>query len=489
MNTLVIDVGSSSMRGVLFDAAGNICWRCQKEYQPSFISDIQVEQSSDDWLDALLDISRQASSQQVDALSVTCQRSSVLLVDREGNALCPAMMWQDQRSAEMQDLLEDQQTVVAELTGACFNTVYSGPKMAWFIRHQPELVERAYKFCTIADFLIFHLTGQWVTDETYASRTLLMNLRSRQWEPELLKLFHIPEKKLCRIVPPSSVVGTLIEQFAHFSGLPSGLPVITAGGDQQCGALGQGIYRAGRMSLTMGTGAYLVCATPTIPPVLNGDIVYGVHAVPEMYLPEYGLLTCGSVHRWMMRNLFAEQPQNQVGFAYVNDLIAQSPVGANGCMALPFFQGSGSPDWDPNKRGAFVNLRLSTTRADMARSMMEALAYTVSEGEELLQERFGAARQIRISGGLTRCDGFVQLLTDVLNSPLVRDCSETEHTAIGAWLNAAIPLGLYSDYPQADQAAHRHEHCVSVAPVAENAEKYRMLKRDFHALSQVLSRS
>lgn len=181
--------------------------------------------------------------EKIDAISITSQRSSVIPVDENIRPLSNAIMWQDKRTNYICESMENLNDKVFSLCGSRVNPVFSGSKMMWIREERPEIYAKTYKFMVIPDYLIYLMTGRICTDYTYGSRSLLMNIRTHEWDDELLEIFHVEKEKLCELVEPGSVCGHITKAFAEITGCQEGIPVITAGGDQQCGAIGQGVVK------------------------------------------------------------------------------------------------------------------------------------------------------------------------------------------------------------------------------------------------------
>lgn len=460
MHILVIDVGTSSIRGVLYDPQGQELFVHQIGYQVHFFGEIYAEQPASDWANSIVEISREAVTfcesrgLKIGGLSLTCQRSSIIPVDKDGKALRSAIMWQDKRNGEIVAQMQDQVPFVHSLTGARINTVFSGTKMTWFRKNEPELYEKTYKICTIADFIVHEITGQYRTDHTYGARSLLMNIRTRAWDDRLLDLFKVEKDKLCQLVEPGSVIGTVTKDFAQKTGLPAGIPLVSGGGDQQCGALGQGVTGSGKVELTTGTGAFMLGFCDRVPEGLQGNIICGAHAVPGKYVLESSMLACAAMYNWAKRELFPDSDPEQP-FAKINGAVESSPAGANGCLALPYFQGRGTPDWNSAARGAFVGMSLGTTRADMVRAVLEAIALEAKNNIDVMEGYAGSFQEIYIGGGLTHFDAFNQIQADVYQKALFKETGSAEATAYGAWLGAAVALKLMPGYDAAFAARKR----------------------------------
>lgn len=476
MNILVIDVGTSSIRGVLYADSGKQLFVHQIAYQPDFLEGGLVEQDPADWRDTLTEIGQQTAAYcqekgiHVDALSLTCQRSSIIPVDREGTPLRSAIMWQDKRNASIVAELKPLEGKINALTGARINTVFSGTKMTWFRRNQPELYKKTYKICTIADYITFQITGQFRTDHTYGSRSLLMNIRTRNWDQELLDIFEVDREKLCELVQPGSVIGTVTERFAKQTGLPQGIPLITAGGDQQCAALGHGVTGPGTLEITTGTGAFMLGYCSPVPAQLSSGVICGAHAIPGRYVLEVSMLTCAALYNWGKQTLFSEEPEGE--FEEINREVLMSQPGAHGCIALPYFQGRGTPDWNTSATGAFFGLSLGTTRGDLARALLEGIACEVKNNLEGLEAYTGPMEKLYIGGGLTKFQAFNQIQADVYQKPLLRSQDSGEQTALGAWASAAVTLRCYPDYEQALIAQRGKGHYEHYQPTPEHGLVY-----------------
>ncbi len=452
MNILVIDVGTSSMRGILFAPDGSCLFSHRVAYHVTS-SGRYVEEDPSDWTDALQCICAASarSGHRVDALTMTCQRSSVIPVDVNGKPLRKAIMWQDTRNSEIVSELQKYSERISLLTGARLNTVFSGSKITWIHRNEPELYAKTKKFCTIADYLTAYMTGNYVTDETYGSRSLLMGLSSRKWEQELLNYFEVDREKLCSLIAPAGSSGSITEKFSECTGIAAGIPLISAGGDQQCGALGQGIFHPGRMSITFGTSACILKGIHVLPKERKG-ILCGTHSVPGDYVLEGSVLTCGAAMDWLHRTFYQSE-----SYELLNDEILASPPGAHGVTALPNFQGSGTPDWNSSQRGGFLHINLGTSRADLARALLESIVYEIVNNIERMDHLGEFTPSIHIGGGLTKNKALCHIMADASGKPVLCSQEQTEDTAFGAWMNAAVAVGLYSSY---DDAYKRGMHGI-----------------------------
>lgn len=472
MNILVLDVGTSGMRGTLLDDA-SVLYHEQISYGPDYCGNGIVEQNPDDWLAAAEKLcAAAAQAAEVDAVALSCQRSSVIPVGKAGEALTPAIMWQDTRNRELCRDMAAQEGRIRALSGAGINTVFSGGKMAWLRQERPTVYAAAEHLFVIPEYLVFHMTGACVLDHTYGSRSMLMDIRKRIWSSELTELFGVDEHKLGRLVLPSSVAGKVTDAFACRTGLRPEIPVVTCGGDQQCAALGQGVFREGVVSVNLGTGAYLITPVNSVPEEMPAGCWCNASAVPEQYILERSVLTCGSALNWFMREIGRDMDIAQIG-----KTLSASPPGAGGVVALPYFQGHSDPDWNSEGYASFHAMTLSTSREDMLRALLEGICVAVSRSLETMCADIAC---IHVSGGLSRTPEICQLLADVTGRP-VRRIGGDDATTRGAWMSASRCLGQALTWDEAWERIRPPAETLLV-PVAENTALYEKLREKMDVL-------
>lgn len=454
---LSIDIGSTNMKAVLHDVGGSLVHICNRGTRPDYLADKQVQMDAQKLRSRLISLLGESHSYiaaqgiQLSAISVTSQRSSVVPVDAKGNPLAPIIMWHDKRTAPLCDQLREHNDRVFALSGMTISPVYSAVKMLWLKQNLPEVYRKTAKMLGIHDFALFTLCGEFVTDQSLASSTNLLNIHTCQWDQELLDIFAVDRSHLCDLVPPGAICGKTTAELYRQTGIPEGIPVITAGGDQQSGALGQGIIGPGKIKCTTGTGSYLLAYADT--PVIDGQKRFQckVGAIPGTYCLEAGILTSGTVYRWFVEQFYKDAGDGQ-DFDMINQEVMQSPPGANGVLMLPHYEGSGAPHWNPADTGAFYNINLSTSRGDMARAILEAIVLETRENIRLFEKSVGKADRISVAGGMTKFAFYNQLQADILATP-VFTYPNTEATALGAWISAAVTCGLYGSYDKAFQTA------------------------------------
>lgn len=478
---LIIDVGTSSMRGVLYYPNGYSHKIIQETYSPEYLNDNYVEQDPLTFKRALINIVKQSVdvadilATEIIAISLTSQRSSMIALDSECNPLLKAIMWQDKRTLSICSSLSPYENYIYERTGLRLSPVFLGPKIAWLKQNQKDMYIKASKIVTIADYLMCVMTNVLRTDHTYGSRTLLMNLHTLEWDTDLLNLFDIDEDKLCTLGEQGCITGYTTDYFSKLSGLKTGIPIISAGGDQQCSAMGNGVINEGDTQVTTGTGSFIITSSdqPHIDPI--SKVICSVSAVPNKYILESSILTSGTIYNWFNKNFYLNNEAVEYNFDKINFDAESSQPGSNGIILLPHFQGSGSPDWNPNATGLFHGVSLGTKKEDFSRSILEGIAAEIAENLDLLCSYVGKISSIKISGGLTKNNLFNQIQADMYDTSVSLP-SDFETTAFGAWASAAAALGIYNSIPEALEFSNKNKENTIYNPISTNVEIYNRLK-------------
>lgn len=487
MAMLVFDVGTSSMRGVLLNDKAEILCQFQRKYHPTFHTAVHVTQDPQIWRKTLYDITKDVNAwckdhgEEIEMISLTAQRTSIIPVDHQGEALCDAIMWQDKRNIKTCMRLAGFNGQIIRKSGTMVNPVFSGSKMAWLRENEPEIYEKADKIFVVSDYLLYHMTGERKTDRTYASRSHLMNLRTGRWDSILLDIFGIDKNKLNDLIEPGELHGYTTKEFSKITGISTGIPVYSAGGDQQCSALGMGIYKEGDLEVTSGTGAFIIGITEKLPIVILGNPIINYSAVKGKYIVEASILTCSAAFDWFCNNFYKEV-QGDI-YQKIDQEIAESPPGANGCMLLPFFQGRATPQWNPKATASFTNVTLSTTRGDMARALLEGIAYEIRNNLDIVEGQIGKSKEIQIGGGLSRSEEFNQIQADVYGRKVIQ-YKDREAGIIGAWASTMVESKKMPDHQTALSYATKKKDQKIYDPDEKNIEKYQKIRLQMNQLYQ-----
>ncbi len=489
---LVIDVGTSSLKAMLYDRAGKLLSRASQEYHSEFSGNNYVEQSSFTWKSALLASLKQtgeflnARGISVEAIAVTSQRASVIPIDREGEPLHNAIMWQDKRSRpQCAELLRQMDLRdMYRRTGLRVDPYFSVPKMMWLREERPEIYAAAEKLIGVQDYVVYLLTSAYVTDWSQACRTMLMNISSFSWDKDMLKISGVSATKLPELRPPGSTAGSLDTAMAKATGLAAGIPVIVCGGDQQCAALALNILRPGYAEANTGTGSFVIAYSEA--PQFDDECrtLCSAAAVPGKWIAEAGIFNTGSVHRWFKEQFY---PEGEDVYALMNKEATESPVGANGVMMLSHFEGSAAPYWNPLAKGVFFNLSLGTRRSDMVRAILEGIALEIGHNLSLIENLVKDISMVSVAGGLVAFDLFNQIQANAFNKTVIR-YDNSEASSLGALMSASVTLGLHRDYAAAFRAVCCSDPIV-FQPDEVNVTKYRALLQRKNALYQALNQN
>ncbi|MDB5352830.1 MAG: glycerol kinase [Planctomycetota bacterium] len=453
---LAIDQGTTSTRAVVYDRRLRPVGQGQTEVPPTYPKPGWVEHDPKALIQSvgpvvgLAMVDAGISGEQIAAIGITNQRETTVVWDRaSGEAIGPAIVWQDRRTADICDRLRDRREWIAERTGLVLDPYFSATKIAWLLDHIPGARDRASRgeLCagTVDSFLLWYLTGgvRHVTDITNASRTMLMDLKLPRWDEALCDLFGVPIGILPEIIPSSGALG----QTLGLGYLPDGLPIAGIAGDQQASLIGQGCLKAGQAKCTYGTGAFLLAHTgSTRVPSTRGLITTCAATTsgePPQYALEGSVFVAGAAVQWFRDGLKA------VGAAPEISRLYDQGDPESGVLFVPALTGLGAPHWQPEARGTIFGLTRATSVADLARATLEGVAFQVADLVESIEvdlpEPLG---EFRVDGGMARSDPFLQFQADLLGRPVVRS-PQSESTALGAALLAGLGVGLWPDVASA----------------------------------------
>ena len=452
---LAIDQGTTGTTCLVIGQNGRILGRAYREITQHYPAPGWVEHDAHEILDRTVAAAREAISEAgVDpiAIGITNQRETIVVWERAtGRAVHRAIVWQDRRTADRCLALAPQATMIAERTGLVTDPYFSATKLEWLLA-QPGVRERAQRgelaAGTIDSWLVWHLTGgaSHVTDHTNASRTMLYDLDTHAWSPELCALFSVPADMLPRIVASSGLIGTAVA-----SVLGREIPIMGIAGDQQAALFGQGGWHSGSGKNTYGTGAFLLLNTGTVrPPSPTGlltTIACDERGAP-VYALEASIFIAGAAVQWLRDGL------GIIAHSSETEGLARSLASNEGVYFVPALVGLGAPDWEPNARGTIVGLTRGTTRAHFARAALEAMAYATYDVLGDMRTQGGVPfDRLRVDGGASANDWLMQFQADLLGVPVERpDIVET--TALGAAGLAGLAAGLWANGDQFLAARH-----------------------------------
>jgi glycerol kinase len=449
-----IDQGTTSSRCIVFDRDGRIVRVAQREHTQIFPGPGLVEHDAMEiWENVQTLVSEALTGAGIEAsdlaaVGITNQRETTVLWDRAtGKPVHNAIVWQDTRTA---DIVKDLENVVGqqrfrERTGLPLATYFAGPKMLWLLDNVAGLRERAdageLLFGTMDSWLIWNLTGgvdggRHVTDVTNASRTLLMNLETLDWDETIVRRMNVPASLLPEIVSSSEVYGTAV-------GVLAGVPVAGALGDQHAALFGQAAFARGDVKSTYGTGAFLLMNTGTKPVQskhgLITTVAYKLGDAPAVYALEGSISMAGATVQWLRDQLGLIQHASEI------EGLAASVDDNGGCYFVPAFSGLFAPYWRSDARGVIAGLTGFVTKAHIARATLEACAWQTREVVDAMTADTGITlTALKVDGGMTANDLLMQILADALDETVIRP-EVVETTCLGAAYAAGLAVGFWPD--------------------------------------------
>jgi len=446
---LALDQGTTSSRSILFDHAGNPVAVAQREFTQHFPQPGWVEHDANEiWATQRATIAEvlaraRARIGDVAAIGITNQRETTVVWDRAtGDPIARAIVWQDRRTAAHCAALRDQghEPLVRARTGLVLDPYFCGTKIGWLLEHVPGARGRAERgelaFGTIDSWLAWKLSDGrlHVTDASNASRTLLYDLATGDWDDALLALFGVPRAMLPRVGPSSGPIGEVVVE-----GRP--LPLSGIAGDQQAALFGQACFAPGMAKNTYGTGCFLLMNTGDAPQAsahgLISTVAWQDADGRRQFALEGSVFVAGAVVQWLRDGLGVIAHSSDV------ETLAESVPDAGGVTFVPAFTGLGAPYWDPDARAAILGLSRGVTRAHIARAAIEAIAFQSAELLDAMQRDAGKPlTELRVDGGASANNLLMQFQADLLGVPVIRP-RVRETTALGAAYLAGLAVGFW----------------------------------------------
>ncbi|WP_432799762.1 glycerol kinase GlpK [Poriferisphaera sp. WC338] len=449
---LALDQGTTSSRAILFDQHGQNIATAQKEFKQHYPQSGWVEHDADEIWSSQISVASevlartQLSTANIAAIGITNQRETVIVWDRHtGKPICNAIVWQDRRTASFCEQLvaDGHEAAFKQKTGLRLDPYFSGTKIRWIIDNIKDARKRADAgdlMCgTVDTWLIYNLSGRTlhVTDSTNASRTLLYNIHTKQWDADLLSILNIPQSMLPEVKPSSDVYG--MTSGTH---LGNPLPIAGIAGDQQAALFGQMCTTPGMIKSTYGTGCFMLVNTgdtaitsnnnllTTIAWEINGQTTYAL---------EGSIFIGGAVVQWLRDGLGLIKSAPEI------ESLATSVPNTGGLYLVPAFAGLGAPYWDPYARGIMIGISRGTTSAHIARAALEAIAYQVDDVMHAMATDADIdIPEMRVDGGACANNLLMQFQADLLGIPVIRPKVQ-ETTALGAAYLAGLAVGYWKN--------------------------------------------
>lgn len=462
-----IDVGSSGCKASVIGADGRTLAFAKREYSFMYENgrcELDAEGVWNSVLACLGELGEKTDLSLLKTISVTSFGEMFVLLDENKTVLRRAISYEDGRGKEELAAIEAEAYAI---TGAPPDAMFALPKLMWIKKHEPEIFGRAAYFCMFADFILFMLGGRHHTDYSLAARSLMLDVKNKCWSEELLSLAGIDKALLGELVPSGTCVGRIDGAMAKKTGLPEGVLLLAGGHDQPCAALGAGIIKSGIALDGMGSNECIVPAfsSPMINDVMrNANLVCVPHIVPSTYVTYAFNRTAGSLFRWYAALLGGE------GYDALLDAMPDAPTDL---FVLPHFAGAATPYMDDAAVGAVVGLKLSTTKEELTRAIIEGLSFEMQVNITCLKKAGFEIEKLYASGGMSKNDRVLQIKADVLGIPVVR-LANPETGTVGTAILGALATGAYKTFDEAASALVKTEKTF-----VPDMKKHKLYKEKF----------
>lgn len=506
---LGIDVGTSGTKTLAMREDGTILASATSTYGLSSPQPGWSEQDPADWWDATISSVKKVlkagkiKPEEVAGIGLSGQMHGSVFLDKQKQVIRPAILWNDQRTAaecaEIEKKAGGREKLIQLVANPAL-TGFTAPKILWLRKHEPKHYDKTTQILLPKDYVRFCLTGEFATEVSDASGTLLLDVRNRVWSKPLLEKLDISGSLLPKVYESEEVSGQLSEAAAKLLGLKKGVPVVGGGGDQAAGAIGNGIVKRGVISATMGTSGVVFAHSDEVQIDPQGRVHTFCHAVRDKWHVMGVVLSAGGSLQWLRNQLAqaeiaAAKRLKTDPYNLMTEEAAEAPAGCEGLFFLPYLTGERTPHADPNARGAWIGLSLRHGRAHLIRSVMEGATYAMRDSLEIINELKIPIREIRLSGGGARSDFWRQMQADVYGRRVVTINAE-EGPAYGVALLAAAGTGHYKSVVEACTAAIKV--VSSTDPQAEAkrvytksyplyGRLYKSLKADYAELARLVA--
>jgi xylulokinase len=467
---LGIDIGTSATKALICEPSGKVVGTASAPHPIASPRPGWSEQNPSDWWTAACKATRAAlrnadlRSADISAVGLSGQMHGSVFLGDGPDALRPALLWNDQRTAEQCAQIESRcggRAGVIELVANPALTGFTAPKILWVRQHEPKIYAKTRHILLPKDYVRYRMTGEFATEVSDASGTLLLDVAARRWSSRMLEKLEIDPALLPPVHESPDITGTITPEAAKAMGLAAGTPVVGGGGDQAAGAVGNGIVTRG----SLGTSGVVFAHSeePTLDP--RGRVHTLCHAVPGKWCIFGCMLSAGGSFQWFRNQLgdaevAAARKRRVNPYELLIDVAESAPAGSEGLMFLPYLTGERCPHPDPLARGGWIGITARTTRAMLIRSLLEGVTFGMRDALEIIAGMGAAISEVRLTGGGARSRFWQQLQADIYKRPIVLTGS-TEGPAYGVALLAGVGTGVWSSVEEACRACIRPVRRIS----------------------------
>ncbi|WP_314063317.1 xylulokinase [uncultured Vagococcus sp.] len=470
-----IDLGTSSLKGILLNRAGEIVTIKQEEYELITPQTGYSEQDPDVWTDALEQVIQQIiqeipdAAERTEGISFSGQMHSLVLLGQEGRPLRPAILWNDVRTTpQCRNIMERAGQEVISITKNRALEGFTLPKILWVKEHEPEVWQQTTSFLLPKDYAGFYLTGNQQMDYSDAAGTLLLDVGKRTWSETIATLFELPLNIFPKLVNSSAAIGLVKPELAKHLGFTADVMVYAGGADNACAALGAGITREGMALASIGTSGVFLSYEKGSQADYHGDLHYFNHAAENAYYSMGVTLSAGYSLNWFKDTFAADKTYEEL----LHNL-GDMPIGADGLLFSPYIMGERTPYADSQIRGSFIGMDARHTLDHFTRSVIEGITFSLKESQYIMTQHAKKAIETIISvGGGSKNKHWLQLQADIFDTTVTTLTSE-QGPALGAAMIAAVGAGWYKDISECSKAlVHYSDHYT---PIPENVADYQRL--------------
>lgn len=478
------DFGTTGNKATLYNENGKLLESTFFGYGTYYPRVNWAEQDPHDWWKAVCESTKELISEininkdEIAVISFSAQMMGCLPLDRNGNPLRNSIIWADQRSVEQAEVLRNKLggKKIYNITGHRISPTYSGEKIMWVKDNEPDIYEKTYKFVHAKDYIVYKLTGEYVTDYSDASGMNFYDVNKMEWSEEILEVAKIDREKLPTPHCSFDVIGEVQSSVAKQIGLKPGTPVVIGSGDGIAASVGAGVVSEGKAYNYIGSSSWVALATSE--PIMDPErrTFNYIHADPEMYMPCGTMQSAGGSYNWIKENICrieekSAEDLDMSPFQLMDMLIEESEPAARNLIFLPYLMGERSPYWNPDARGAFIGLTRQHERSDIVRAVLEGITFNLKMIDEILEE-FVEYDQIRVIGGGASGLVWRKIMADIYNKEILMPEILKEATSLGAAVLGGVGVGIFDSL----KVAPRLNPVVDIQkPVQKKVIKYEKL--------------
>lgn len=486
-----IDIGTTSARAIIIDEEGKLLGAGVYEYPLYHPQPLWAEQDPQDWWEGTKKSIGKAlkeadvKPQEIGGIGLSGQMHGLVLLDENYEVLRRSILWCDQRTVKQCEYImrKSRQTLVKSTCNPAL-TGFTLPKVIWVRQEEPKIYDKIHKMLLPKDYIRFKLTGEFATEVSDASGTLMLDVKKRKWSEDVLSAFGINKEALPVVYESVQITGKITPEAARETGLKEGIPVVGGGGDQAAGGVGNGVVREGLLSSTIGTSGVVFASLNDVKtdPLLRTHTF--CHAVPGKWHIMGVMLSAGGSLKWFRDNLGMEELNvskitGQDPYEILTMEASRVEPGSEGLIFLPYLMGERTPYPDPYAKGVFFGLTPRHTKAHLVRAVMEGVAFGLRDSLEIIKRLGTKIEEIRASGGGARSELWRQIQADINNTQMVT-INMSEGPAFGVALLAGVGTGVYKSV---EEACESTIHITGTTePIKENVKRYEEYYKIYRSL-------